>query len=376
MQVLKPDTEQQLVEAIEDAEGPLIVEGRGTKQALGRNVAGDTVLRLAGFTGITMYEPDEMVFTARAGTPLKEIEDTLREKNQCLAFEPADLGPLWGKGEEATIGGTLAAAIAGPRRFAAGAARDHLLGFAAVNGKGDRFKAGGRVVKNVTGYDLPKLAAGSFGTLFAMTELTLRAVPRAAATTVLALEGKEPAEAVRILRAAANSPFEPSGLAHLSAKSLTLIRMEGNSEGVAARANELTRTIAPGARTLDPDEGQAHFCNIAKVHPVFGASTMLWRASVPPSRAHDLASRVNPLSWVADGAGAILWLELAELSTIDVHALASSVGGHATLVRRGAHETDHIFPPLDPATLALTKQLKLAFDPKLRLNPGRMYKDV
>lgn len=376
MRVLKPDTEQQLIEAIEDAAGPLIVEGRGTKLGLGRAVVGDTVLKLSGFTGITMYEPDEMVFTARAGTPLKEIEDALAAKNQCLAFEPADLGPLWGKDEEATLGGTIAAAIAGPRRFTAGAARDHLLGFVAVNGKGDRFKAGGRVVKNVTGYDLPKLAAGAFGTLFAMTELTLRAVPRAAATTVLALEGKEPAEALRVLRAAANSPFEPSGLAHLSAKAFTLIRLEGNSEGVAARANEITSTIAPAARALDPSEGQAHFRGIAKVHPMFGASTMLWRASVPPSRAHDFVTRVSPLSWVADGAGAILWLELNELSTIDVHALASGVGGHATLVRRGAHQTDHIFPPLDPATLALTKQLKLAFDPKLRLNPGRMYKDI
>ena len=386
MRILKPETEEQVVEAIEDADGPLAVEGRGTKQRFGRAIAGDTVLRLSGLTGITMYEPDEMVFTARAGTPLKEIEETLAAKNQCLAFEPADYAPLWGRELEATLGGTIAAAIAGPRRFAAGAARDHLLGFVAVNGKGERFKAGGRVVKNVTGYDLPKLAAGSFGTLFAMTELTLRAVPRGATTTVLALEDKDPVDALRLLRAAAASPFEPSGLAHLAAKAaahvtgndhaLTLIRLEGNSDGVAARAGELTRTIAASARTLAAEEGVKIFRALAEIHPLFDKATMLWRASVPPTRAHDLVANVNPLSWVADAAGGIVWLELSELSTTDVHTAARELAGHATLVRRGAHETDHVFPPLDANALTLTKQLKRAFDPKLRLNPGRMYKDV
>jgi glycolate oxidase FAD binding subunit len=386
MRILKPDTEEQVVEAIRDAQGSLAVEGRGTKERLGRAVAADTVLRLSGLTGITMYEPDEMVFTARAGTPLKEIEETLAAKNQCLAFEPGDWAPLWGRDPEATIGGTIAAAIAGPRRFASGGARDHLLGFVAVNGKGERFKAGGRVVKNVTGYDLPKLAAGSFGTLFAMTELTLRAVPRGATTAVLALEDKDPTGALRTLRAVAASPFEPSGLTHLTAKAaahvsgddraLTLVRLEGNGDGVAARAAELTRTLVAGARTLEAEEGARLFRAVADVHPLFDRTTMLWRASVPPTRANDLVASLNPLSWVADAAGGILWLEFSELSTADVHATAREHGGHATLVRRGAHETDHIFPLLDATTLALTRQLKRAFDPKQRLNPGRMYKDI
>jgi len=143
MRVLKPDTEDQVVEAIHDARAPLILEGRGTKQNLGRTVTADTVLRLSGLTGITMYEPDEMVFTARAGTPLAEIEEALAAKGQCLGFEPGNLGKLWNADYGASIGGVVAAAVSGPRRFAAGAARDHLLGFTAVNGEGERFKAGG-----------------------------------------------------------------------------------------------------------------------------------------------------------------------------------------------------------------------------------------
>ena len=380
MQILKPDTEEQVVEAIRDAKAPLSVEGQGTKQGFGHPVEVDTVLRLAGLSGVTMYEPDEMVFTAKAGTPLAEIEGVLAEKGQCLGFEPGEIGKLWNEGGSGgTIGGTVAAAIAGPRRFAAGAARDHLLGFTAVNGRGERFKAGGRVVKNVTGYDLPKLAAGSFGTLFAMTEVTLRALPRAQAATVLALEGKEPAEALRILRAVAASPFEPSGLIHLATGGTprTLIRLEGQSEGVAARAAELSKTIAKDARPLEADEGARLFRAAADLHTLFDPETTLWRASVPPARAHDMTTRVQPVAWFADAAGGILWLAFRNASDpAALHAAARDLGGHATLVRKGPAQTDDVFPPLDAATLALTSRVKAAFDPARRLNPGRMYKDV
>lgn len=380
MRVLKPDTEEQVVEAIADTKAPLHVEGRGTKNGFGRtNEAVTIVLRLAGLTGITMYEPDEMVFTAKVGTPLAEIEAALGQKGQCLGFEPGEIGKLWYEGSDATIGGTVAASVAGPRRFAAGAARDHLLGFAAVNGRGERFKAGGRVVKNVTGYDLPKLAAGSFGTLFAMTEVTLRALPRGQTTTVLALEGKEPAEALRTLRAVAASPFEPSGLVHLATGDTprTLIRLEGQSEGVAARGAELIKTIAKDARPLEVEEGERLFRAVADVHTLFDPEATLWRVSVPPTRAHDMITRVKPAAWFADAAGGTLWLEFKNTSDpAALHAAARDLGGHATLVRKGAVQTDDVFPPLDAATTALTSRIKAAFDPDRRLNPGRMYKDV
>jgi glycolate oxidase FAD binding subunit len=390
MRVLKPDTDAQVVEAIREAfeaRKPLAVEGRGTMRAFGRAVPAETVLRLAGLTGIRMYEPDEMVFTARAGTPLCEINEALAAKGQCLAFEPGQWGPLWGAADSATIGGTIAAAVAGPRRFAAGAARDHLLGFVAVNGRGERFKAGGRVVKNVTGYDLPKLAAGSFGTLFALTEVTLRAVPRGAAAVVLAIENLEPAPALRTLRTIAASPLDPTGLAHLPRAAasrvtgrdaaLTLIRLEGQSEGVAARADEITRSFAPSARKLDVELGTSLFHAVADVHPLFDVGTTLWRISVPPTRAVELLVRLAPSSWIADGAGGIFWFAFVDADdAARTHAAARGFGGHATLVRAGLTRSDEIFPPLEPALLALTKQLKAAFDPAGILNPGRMYKDV
>ena len=367
MRVLKPDSEADVADAIRDAvksRAPLAIEGGGTKRHLGRSVASQAVLKLSGLAGITMYEPDEMVFTAGAGTPLAEIEATLAAKDQCLAFEPATL-------EGATIGGVVAANVSGPRRFASGAPRDHLLGFSAVDGQGERFKAGGRVVKNVTGYDLPKLAAGSFGTLFVMTELTLRAVPRGA-TAVLAIEDLPPAKALHLLRRIAGSPFDPTGLAYIAARALTLIRLEGRPDGVAARSDELRRSLAQGARVLAPDEGAAAFKSLAGVSPLFGKATELWRLSLPPAQCDEAVKQLTPESWVADWAGGLLWLEEPSGS---VHATARALGGHATLFRARVPRDD-VFPPLDTATGVLTRRLKLTFDPARTLNPGRMYKDI
>lgn len=367
MRVIKPDTEsevQQAIAAAFAARTPLAIEGGGSKRSLGRAVATDTVLKLAGLTGITMYEPDEMVFTARAGTPLADIEAALAEKGQCLAFEPASP-------PNATIGGVVAANISGPRRFAGGAARDHLLGFTAIDGKGERFKAGGRVVKNVTGYDLPKLAAGSFGTLFAMTELTLRALPRGS-RTFLSLNEPSAAKALHLLRRIAASPFDPTGLAYIPSRAQALIRLEGQADGVAARRDELCRTLAQGARVLPPDEGAELFKSLTDLHSLFGKATVLWRLSLPPTQCDEAVKRLAPESWIADWAGGLLWLE--EPSG-PVHTTARELGGHATLFRARVPRDD-VFPPLDEATDVLTRRLKHAFDPARILNPGRMYKDI
>ncbi len=368
MRVLKPETDRDVEQAIAEAfaaRTPLSLEGNGTKRTLGHTVAADTVLKLSGLSGITMYEPDEMVFTARAGTTLAEVEAALAKHNQMLAFEPTGAG--------ATIGGVVAAAICGPRRFAAGAVRDHLLGFAAVNGKGEPFKAGGRVVKNVTGYDLPKLAAGSFGTLFAMTELTLRALPRTT-TCILALDSLDPGAALRLLRGVAASPFDPTGLSYIAAKALALIRLEGQADGVAARKNELCGTIARGARVIDAEEGAHLFRTIGEVVPLFGPSTSLWRMSIPTTEAEAAIAQLKPKNWVADWAGGLLLLEFGRTDA-NVHAVAKACGGHATALRVST-PIDNIFTPLEPATLALTQRLKDAFDPARILNPGRMAKDL
>ena len=367
MRILKPDSEADVADAIRDAaksQTPLAIEGGGTKRHLGRAVDTQAILKLSGLGGITMYEPDEMVFTARAGTPLAEIEATLAAKGQCLAFEPASP-------EGATIAGVVAANASGPRRFAAGAPRDHLLGYSALDGQGERFKAGGRVVKNVTGYDLPKLAAGSFGTLFVMTELTLRAVPRGA-TAVLAIDDLPPAKALHLLRRIAGSPFDPTGLAYIATRALTLIRLEGRPDGVAARSDELRRTLAKGARLLTPDEGATLFKSLTEIRPLFGKATELWRLSLPPTQCEEAVKRLAPETWIADWAGGLLWLEEPSGS---VHATARALGGHATLFRQRVPRDD-IFPPLDAATDMLTRRLKQTFDPARILNRGRMYKDI
>ena len=367
MRVLKPDSEADVTEAIRNAartQTPVAIEGGGTKRHLGHAVEAQTVLKLGGLAGITMYEPDEMVFTARAGTSLSEIEAVLAAKGQCLAFEPA--AP-----DGATIAGVVAANISGPRRFASGAPRDHLLGFSAVDGQGECFKAGGRVVKNVTGYDLPKLATGSFGTLFVMTELTLRAVPRGA-SSVLAMDGLPPTKALHLLRQVAGSPFDPTGLAYIAARELALIRLEGRPEGVAARRDELCRTLAKGSRTVALEEGAALFKSLTDVAPLFGKATELWRLSLPPTQCEEAVKQLMPETWIADWAGGLLWLEEPSGS---VHLTARALGGHATLFRPRVPRAEP-FPPLDTATEVLTRRLKQTFDPGRILNPGRMYKDI
>lgn len=388
MRVFKPESEAETQSVVRDAaasSSPLAVEGNGTKHGLGREVAAGGVLKLSALAGITMYEPDEMVFSARAGTPLEEIEAALSAHGQCLCFEPGDCGPLWGSARgRSTLGGAVAAGMAGPRRFAAGAARDHLLGLVAINGTGERFKAGGRVVKNVTGYDLPKLAAGSFGTLFVMTELTLRAIPRGRASVVLALTGIEPPAALSMLRAIAASPFDPSGLAYLPAtvatriheQPLVLIRFDGHPDGVKARAAELSDTLARGAKPLDPQHGAALFRMLADVYPLLAKEGAVWRLSLPPSRAMAAIETLAPSSWYADCAGGLLWCELPPARS-NVHETVAKLGGHAMRYRASPGHSDRdVFPPLDEPTLALTRRLKHAFDPAGILNPGRMYKDI
>ena len=196
----------------------LEIVGRGSKRGIGRAAQWDLSLDLSELSGVTLYEPEELVLSAKAGTPLAEIEKLLAEHNQELAFEPIDYGPLLGGAAgHGTIGGTVAANLSGPRRIKAGAARDHFLGFTAVSGRGETFKSGGRVVKNVTGYDLCKLMAGSWGTLAAMTDVTVKVLPRAETEQTLLVLGLDDAKAAQAMSAAMGSPNDVSGAAHLPA---------------------------------------------------------------------------------------------------------------------------------------------------------------
>ena len=387
-----PHTESEIADAVKTAfasETPLEVIGGGSKRGYGHDIAADQ-LGLQRFAGIMSYEPEEMIITVRCGTALEEIEIALRAHHQCLAFEPANWSAIWNQDRKtATIGGTVAAAIAGPRRFASGAPRDHLLGFSGINGKGEVFKAGGKVVKNVTGYDLPKLAAGSFGTLFVLAEMTLRAVPAARATMGVCIEGQEPELAFATLRTLSRTPLEPTGLSYLpppkakavlgANSALTLARFEGGDEGVKARASEAMRVCGTGARLMEQEKVILAYDALNDVARLFGPATDLWRLSLPPTGAADAIASLSPMSFVADWAGGLLWLEMAQTyDPADLHGCARKLGGHAHHVRRSSKhaEAKEIFPPMDPATHMITSRLKHAFDPARILNRDRMYRGV
>ena len=393
MQVFAPTSEADAAAIVADAHAlrrPLSIEGNGSKRGLGRPIETPAVLRMSGLRGIVAYEPEELVITLRAGTPLGEVEAELAEKNQCLAFEPGSWS--FEANASATIGGTVAAGVAGSRRISLGGARDHLIGFRAINGEGNIFKAGGKVVKNVTGYDLPKLAAGSFGTLFALTELTLRTYPRTAMPTSLFVRDLDIDKACTLLRKVAGSSWEATGLCYLprvaldrlvgpfdGAQSLTIVRFEGGGESMAARALGCATALMPSA-TIVADERSQLLWQQLLLLKVFQLARTLWRISLPPLAAPRALAMLRPDCFAVDWAGGLLWVEDAGAgpNADEVHAVARQLGGHAMLFR-GSDEmrrTSPVFAPRDAATMALTQRLKAAFDPAGLFNPGRMYAEV
>jgi len=403
-EIHRPDDPAALTELIAWAaaeEQPLEILGAGTKRGLGRPVEAAHGLSLAGLAGISLYQPDELVMTAAAGTPLARIEAELAERGQELAFEPADYGALLG-GEPGrqTIGGVFACNLAGPRRFKAGAARDHLLGLHCVTGHGQEIKTGGRVVKNVTGYDLCKLLTGSYGTLAVLKEVTFKVMPRAETSlTVLAAGPDEPA-LLALLRAATGSPCEISGAAYLpplavgrskvgfvrgAARGLAAIRLEGFGPSVAYRAGELRRMLAgPGIEFADLDhaESEVLWREVRDV-TLLTPDRPLWRLSVPPTAAGELARWTAELTneRLFDWAGGLIWLavkdEWAREAATVREALAGR-GGHATLVRAPEALRREVgpFEPQPSPLRALTARIKRSFDPKGVLNLGRMYEGI
>jgi glycolate oxidase FAD binding subunit len=295
------------------AEGKAVeIVGHGSKRAIGRPAQTDLTLDLSALSGITLYEPEELVLSAKAATPLAEIEALVAAKGQQLAFEPLDyatlLGGVAGRG---TIGGALAANLSGPRRIKAGAARDHFLGFSAVSGRGETFKSGGRVVKNVTGYDLCKLIAGSWGTLAAMTEVTIKVLPAAETEETLLIRGLEPARAVEAMTTAMGSACDVSGAAHLplevatsisavtgAAGGITALRLEGFSPSVVHRRGVLQGLMRAFGElaTIDAPASRAFWKAVRDVTPFAagreGVERPLWRISTAPDRGAELGATI------------------------------------------------------------------------------------
>lgn len=370
----QPTTDAELAEAIKSA-GPFEILGQGTKRGLGKPLRNLTRLEMGAFAGIHLYEPDELILEAGAATPLDDIEKLLEQHNQQLAFEPPDYSALLGVKGRGTWGGLVACGLSGPRRIKAGAVRDHILGISGVSGKGEGFKAGGRVVKNVTGFDLPKLMAGSFGTLAALTRITMKVLPAPETEVTLALEGLEDKRAISAMSVALQSPCEVSGAAHLPGAQ-TLLRLEGTAKSIAYRFEKLAALLKPFsiASRLDEKASRAAWCSVRDAEPL-GGDGVVWKISVAPTHGADVIAKISrhaSIEYFYDWGGGLIWLSTPEASADVIHA--SFTEGHATLMRApdDVRASIDVFQPQDKNLAALTARVKAAFDPHGKLNPGRM----
>lgn len=376
MKDLKPKTEAELAEIVRDTSEPLRIRGGGTRP-IGVPVNG-APLTTAGLSGIELYEPGALTLVARAGTPLAEIEAALAAEGQRLAFEPMDHRGLLGTKGEPTIGGVFAANVSGPRRIQCGAARDFLLGVRFVDGRGEVIRNGGRVMKNVTGYDLVKLMAGSYGTLGILTEVALKVLPKTQVMGSLSCEGLSDETAIAALCRALGSPYEVTGAAHMQTgpdgAPRTMIRIEGTEASVTYRAAELGKLLESfGTFSFDTDSESTKetWRAIRDVQPFHDGEGDVWRLSVKPTDAAGLVARIDRAEALYDWGGGLIWLRVPKGSSeTEIRRAIAETGGHATLIRgtRGGG----VFQPLSPPVAALQEGLRRRFDPKGLLNPGLM----
>ena len=401
--ILKPQDEAGVLEAVQWAlasSTPLEIIGHGSKRGIGCPVGADHVLDMSGLSGVTLYEPDELVLSAKAGTPVAEIEKLLADNKQCFHFEPMDYGPLLsGEGGRGTIAGVLMANLSGPRRLKAGAARDHILGVRVVSGRGELFKSGGRVVKNVTGYDLSKGMANSWGTLGAATEVTFKVLPAPETVATIAVRGLDDEAAARVMAMAMGSREEVASAAHLppsviwrfldgklGSDAATILRLEGFAPSVAHRARQL-QTLLASADMIDVlDEAQSRqlWREVRDVLPFVkaGDQRAVWRVSMTPMQGWcmvDEFRRYAGADAFYDWQGGLIWLrmEAGPEAQILRELIAKHGGGHATLVRatESVRANVNVFEPQPAALAALSHRLKQQFDPENILNRGRLYSD-
>jgi len=403
MSNLQPSDAKQTAEIVAwaAAEGrSLEIVAGGTKRALGRPMKTEHVLDLSRLSGIVSYEPAELVLTVRPGQPLAETVAELAARGQMLAFEPTDWRAVLGSSGGQTLGGVIACNLAGSRRVRAGSARDFILGFSAVNGFGEAWKAGGKVVKNVTGYDMSKLQAGAYGTLSALTEVTVKVTPKPETACTLLLRGLADDVAIPVLAQALNSPFEVSGAAHLPAAvarrssvgvvsaglaAATLLRLEGPRPSVAYRADTLEALLGRGDR-MDGAETEAFWAELGAVKPLLAPDPrIVWRLCPTPSCAASLAqacfAALPSAEVFYDWGGGLVWLSIGETEAgVDggaarVRAAMKPAGGHATLIAapEAVRASAPVFEPLEGALAKLSERVKTSFDPRNILNPRRMH---
>lgn len=400
-----PETPDEVIAVVADALAsgtPLQILGGGSKRAVGRPVDAAYLLTVEKLAGVSLYEPDELVMRAGPGTPMEQIRLQLEQHGQMLAFEPPDYGVLLGgDAGQGTIGGIVATNLAGPRRVKAGAARDHFLGFEAVSGRGELFKSGGRVVKNVTGYDLCKLMSGSWGTLGVMTEVTVKVLPAPEKTRTVLVGCDTAADAVRAMTQGLSSAHDvsaaawmPADIARLSGVSyvagaaggIVALRLEGIGVSVDARCASVSADLAAFGEIeeLHTHNSLTFWREIRDVSPFAAmADHTIWKISVPPSAAAavlETCRAAMDCRVFMDWGGGLIWLATDNDpgSAQALRAASAACGGHATLIRGGddLRRAPGAFQPEQPGVARLTRNIKDAFDPKGILNPGRMFEGV
>lgn len=395
MTIHTPTTEAQacaVVASVIASGTPLAIRGGGTRAGLGRPSQAASTITSAGLSGITLYEPAEMVIGARAGTPLKLVQDTLSERGQMLPFEPMDHRALLGSAGEPTIGAVASGNISGPRRINAGAARDSLIGIRLINGRAEAIKSGGRVMKNVTGLDLVKLVSGAYGTLGFLTEVTFRVLPKPERVVTLAWPGLADAAAVALLSAALGSPYEPFAAAHLPAGiggegARTLLRLENFSASIDYRAAELVRLLKAhgGPQLLEGTASDRLWRDIRDATFFAGTQEAVWRLSLAPTNgpkaAAAIARSLPQARWFYDWGGGLVWLAVAAEGDAGAAAIRGAIrplGGHATLVRApdSIRAAVDVFEPLAEPLMRVTAGIKKSFDPAGIFEPGRIYAGI
>ena len=381
MMTHQPTSTQEVAEIVADAvqrTSSLGIVGGDTRSGLGRVVSADATVSMANLSGITLYEPAELVIRAKAGTPVRDIRAALAPHRQMMPFEPMDHRQLYDNQGEPTLGGLFSTNASGPRRVVAGSARDHILGIEMVNGKAETLRLGGRVMKNVTGLDLPKLLVGSMGTLGVLTEVTFKVLPRPEYTATMVLPVDDPATAVAHMTKAMCSPYDVSGAAFRHEFQEVVIRLEGFRDSVNYRLEALSRLLGTGGTVLQGEASECVWHGVANLSAL-GAyrDDEIWRVSVAPSKSIQVLETLpRGCRLLLDWSGGLIWIGChgSELDET-LRAALAHLGGHATLMRASSERrtTAQVFQPLSPAVMRIIKGVKRSFDPYGIFNPGRMY---
>lgn len=405
-ELLRPAAEwelQTVVAKLATQKVPVEIVGHGALRNVGRPSSAKVVLSTASLRGITLYEPNELVMSARAGTPLFELEAELASRGQMLPFEPIDLGPATGAPAGAlSVGGVFATNLSGSRRVTGGSARDHLLGIKGVNGRAEHFKSGGRVMKNVTGLDVARGLTGSWGTLAVLTEVTFKVVPLPEALLTLVYRNLPDDLAIELLTAAMGTPSEVSGAAHLPkgtaarlqnpklagfGDSLTLLRLENFAASLDYRKGKLKEALRIYGNPVElaSEETWTLWAELRQLSVMpYATGTSLWRISTAPTKAAEIVATIEkfvPSHAFYDWSGGLVWLEVpasSDASAADVRRAVAVRGGHATLIRAApeVRANVEVFEPMKPEIERLTRGIKTAFDPVGIFNPGRMYANI